>query len=162
LTGSGDGHRSHCDNYGESRDVVTATIDIADVDADAYIEPVRHKRVSDPFGGSQGGARRREQGEDTVACALDDGAATGLDDGARHRVVTVKHGLPPRVADGRGIFGRRDEIGEHNRGEEALRGRKSAFADDEVGDLGDDGIDIAEEWKVVTAVEFDETCFADE
>ena len=123
--------------------------------------PVDGERVPDPLGCSQSRSGGRERREDAVSGGLDDRAAAAPDRGAQYRIVTVEHRLPSLVAEGRGALRGGDEIGVHDGREDALRRWESSFADDEVGDLGDEGVDIAEEREVVGAVEFDDGRTAD-
>ena len=99
-----------------------------------------------------GSSRGRQEREDTVTGGLHDGASTASNGRAYDGVVAIEDGLPAGVAEQGGVFGGRDKIREHERGEETLRGRESPLTHDELRDLSDNGVDISQEWEVIGAV----------
>ena len=76
-----------------------ATVDVADVHADADVEPFDGEVAADLGGDAQADPGRGEQREHAVTGGLDDRAAAAPDDRPHRRVVAIEHRLPVLVPE---------------------------------------------------------------
>jgi hypothetical protein len=72
LTGTGDRHHTSSDVHADSRDIVPATIDVADMNPDSHCESVGGELIAYAFGDADSRTRRRKKREHAVARRLYD------------------------------------------------------------------------------------------
>src|SRR5436190_6982197 len=70
LAGAAFRQHSARDVHGEARDIVPATVDVADMQADADVEPFEGEVAADLGGDAQADPRRGEQCEDAITSGL--------------------------------------------------------------------------------------------
>jgi hypothetical protein len=92
-----------------------------------------------------------EGGEHAVARGLHDAPALRLDRAVRERVVALEQVAPGAVAELTGAPRGVDDVGEEHRGERALGGRCLPLAREELLDLVEDRVEVAEPEGVVLA-----------
>ena len=147
------GHRLRRDSRGsvycDTADVVAASVDLAGVetrpDADLFVSQI----VLDRTSRADRTARKVEDREQPITRRLDNPTSVAFDSGQPDRVVEVQPILPCCVTEpGRGL-GRPDDVGEQNRGEEAIVRGVPARTDDEPLDLVEHRILITDPRHVV-------------
>ena len=112
-----------------------AHLDLAGVNADPHLDAQYPHRVDDVVGTRERGARAGERGDEPVAGGVDFASAESLQFVANDGVVVVQHVAPAPVPEQRGAFGGTDDVGEHDRGQQALGVRTAPHAGDELLDL---------------------------
>ena len=97
-----------------------------------------------------------EGGEDAVAGGLDQRALERCHERGHRPVVLVEQVAPAAVADPGGELGRADDVGEQHGGQHPVD-LDGVHAGQELLDLGDDGVGVAEVEEVVVAGQLDES-----
>ena len=109
----------------DAADVVTASLQLAGVDAGPDLQVELRDRGIDRASARDGTGRAVERGEDPVTRRLHEAAAVRRDLFGGDGIVVVEHATPRLVADRHGLLGRSHDVGEEHRGQHPLGRRRS-------------------------------------
>src|SRR5438067_6035212 len=134
----GDVHRN-------AAELVADSLALGGVDAGTYVEPEQRRRVLDRAGAADRARGAVERRHEPVAGRVDLDAAEALKLTPDRLVVPLEQLAPAAVAECDGSLGRSDDVGEENRGEDAIGVRYGTHACEELLDLVDDRIGLADD-----------------
>src|SRR5262249_9813903 len=141
---------------GEPGDLVARELDLAGVEPGANVktervDAVAHRaRAADRAGGAV------ERGENPVARGVDLAAPEAAELAPEDRVVPLEEIPPAAIAQGRGLLGGADDVGEEDRGEDAVRLGAVPHPGQELLDLVEDRVGVLTPGHVVVSREFHE------
>jgi hypothetical protein len=141
---------------GHACDIVSTDFDLTGVQTRSKVDAQRPNGVSDRTGTLDRATGTIKGGGEAVPGGFDLASPEPLKLAACGLVMRVKKITPPLVAQVRRSIGRRDDVGEQDRGEHAVRFSRVPRAGQELLDLVDQGVAVAGVDQVVLAWELDE------
>jgi hypothetical protein len=120
VPGAGQGRNPCSDDDREPGQLVARALALARVDSGAHVEPEIAHAVDDRAGAANRTSRSVEAGEEPGARGVELRPAKALELPADQRVVPVEEIAPHSVSELGCTLGRPDEVGEEERGENAV------------------------------------------
>src|SRR5262249_9683115 len=158
LAGPGEILDSAADVDGDAGDVVAGKFDLSCVHAGSDLETERVQSVDYGQRAAHGAGGTIEGGQETVACGVHFAAAVAFQLSAHDRLVRVEEHVPAWCACFGGPLCGGVDVGEHDRGQNAVRLGDLAFPGEELLNFAEHGVLIAAPGVLLGAGKFDELC----
>src|SRR5215218_4140301 len=146
-------HHPRSDVHCEAAEVAIHHLELARVQSGAHLQPQRAHRLGHRGGAADRPRRSVEGREEAVAGALDLPAAMALERLPEQRVVALQQETPAPVAHLRRPPGGLHDVGEHHRRQHAVRLALVARAREELLDLSEEAVGVADREHVVAALQ---------
>jgi hypothetical protein len=143
------------DRHSQPGDVFASDFDLAGMQPRPNVEPEGLGLRDDLSGASHGARASVERGEEAVAGGLDLTTAVTLEGTPNDRIVLIAELAPRAMTDPRSLLGRIDDVGEQHRGGHEVTLRSLVTAGEELLNLVEPSVDVADVEEVVIAGKLD-------